>query len=369
MDKNKLYYLVGLAGSGKTTMCKQLADSVSGGVAIQVSGRFMALIKENGIKSPDILDSITTGVRENLINKLHHEFEVDKVGNAYTFLDGHMLVENRVSSQRVNAMATENNGISSGLIFLNTPSDFILNNIREDNVSGIRKRKRSSVTELRNIAEYEFQAAEDYCIKNEIEFGVLNNLQLSAGVSKLFDQDIRFLNDYYLSTDSELRKEYKEQFSSELKPSVLRKKHYNIGRMMLDYFLKKEDFEGKGYQVLAVPRSGACIAGGFTSNFNGKLLMSKVPSEVSSEIDISQPLIIIDSVIDSGSTICNIIKEIPYSYKQPIHVICLAINIKALDLIESFGNRVSFHCLGFSNKEVRPAGEMDMGARLFGTES
>ena len=36
---NKLYFVVGLEGSGKTTATKLLADSVEGGVAVQTSYR------------------------------------------------------------------------------------------------------------------------------------------------------------------------------------------------------------------------------------------------------------------------------------------------------------------------------------------
>jgi len=78
-------------------------------------------------------------------------------------------------------------------------------------------------------------------------------------------------------------------------------------------------------------------------------------------------LVIIDSVIDTGNTVRNILDSIPNSYSQPIHIVCLAINIKALTMIEEFRERVSFHCLGFSNKANRPTGTLDMGARLYGT--
>lgn len=367
VKNNKLYYLVGLAGAGKTAICKQLAKSVEGGVAVQTSGRFMEYIKQEGIKSPKDLDLISSNDRELLVNGLHHSFSADKSVNDFTFLDGHMLVGNSNTGLRVNAMASENKGISTGIIFLNTPSDIIFNNTRKDNVSGVRKRKGLSIPTLQGLAEVEFQAAEDYCIKNSIKFGILNNLDPSFKFAKQFHEDVRYLNGYYLPSSVDLRNKYKNQFSPELSPSDLRKQHHEIGAMLVAPFVTKEGLNPEDYQVLSIPRSGNSIANGFTDNFNGRYLMSKSPLDVANQIDFNKPLLIIDSVIDSGNTVANIIKGLPDSYTQPVHVICLAINIKSLNLIESFKNKVSFHCLGFSNKEGRPTGSSDMGARLYGT--
>lgn len=367
MKHNKLYYLVGLAGAGKTAVCKQLASSVEAGVAVQTSGRFMDFIKREGIKTPNELDLINSTERELLINGLHHTFEDDKTNNALTFLDGHMLVENKNTGLRVNAMASVNKGISTGLIYLNTPSEMIFNNIRKDNELGIRGRKLESISDLQDLAEGEFQAAEDYCIENDIEFGVLNNLDPNFASCKKYHEDVRYLNSYYLPSNVELRGKYKAQFSSALTSSVLRKLHHEIGTMLVAPFIEKTGLKPEDYQVLSIPRSGSYIANGFAVDFDGRLLMSKDPSEVSDQIDYKKPLVIIDSVIDSGKTVCNIINGLPDSYTQPVHVICLAINIKSLNLIEPYKNRVSFHCLGFSNKEGRPTGTSDMGARLCGT--
>ena len=175
MDSNKLYYVVGLAGAGKTTICKQLAACVNGGVAPQTSGRFMDFIKEQGIENPKALDSISHEDREALINGLHLSFLNDKQNNSYTFLDGHMFVTNSKTGLRVNAMASENNDISDGLIFLNTPNEIIASNIDSDNKSGKRNRSECSIDVLNELAEEEFQGAEDYCLLNSIGFGVLNN--------------------------------------------------------------------------------------------------------------------------------------------------------------------------------------------------
>ncbi len=367
MTHNKLYYLVGLAGAGKTAVCKQLATSVEGGIAVQTSGRFMNFIQQKGIDKPEELDLISNDDRELLVNGLHHSFVDDKTNNTFTFLDGHMLVENSNTGLRVNAMASVNKDISTGIIFLNTSSDLIFNNIRKDNVSGVRKRKVESISVLQNLAEDEFQAAEDYCIENEIEFGVLNNLDPSFASCKKYHEDVRYLNSYYLPSSVELRSKYKAQFCPSLSPSDLRKQHYKIGELLFASFSEKEGLGNQDYQVLSIPRSGNFIANGFAANFDGRLLMSKDPNEVSDQLDYKKPLLLIDSVMDSGNTIRTIINGLPASYTQPIHVICLAINIKSLDVMESFENKVSFHCLGFSNKEGRPTGRQDMGARLYGT--
>lgn len=58
----------------------------------------------------------------------------------------------------------------------------------------------------------------------------------------------------------------------------------------------------------------------------------------------------------------NILETLPDSYVQPIPVICLAINIKALEMIESYQSCIEFHCLGFSNKANRPIGMQRFGS-------
>jgi len=366
MDSNKLYYVVGSAGAGKTTICKQLAECVEGGVAPQTSGRFMDFIKGKGIESPKSLDAISHEEREALINGLHHSFSTDKHNNSYTFLDGHMFVTNSKTGLRVNAMASENNDISDGLIFLNTPCKVIASNIDGDNKSGKRNRGECSIDVLNELAEAEFQGAEDYCLVNSIAFGMLNNIPTAGEFCEVGFDDVYYLNDYYLSTDLKLRKLYKDQFESDLSPSELRKQHYEIGTQLVEPFANKTGVEPSSYQVLSIPRSGNYIANGFCDEFDGRLVMSKEPTEVVHEMNMSEPLVIIDSVIDTGNTVCNIIEALPSSYTQPIHVVCLAINVKALDMIESYKGIVEFHCLGFSNKANRPKGALDMGARLYG---
>ena len=366
MDSNKLYYIVGLAGAGKTTVCKQLAECIDGGAAPQTSGRFMDFIKQKGIENPKSLDAISHEKREALINGLHHSFLNDKQNNSYTFLDGHMFVTNSKTGLRVNAMASDNKDVSDGLIFLNTPNEIIASNIDSDNKSGKRNRSECSIDVLNELAEEEFQGAEDYCLLNSIGFGVLNNIPSEGQFLEVSFDDVYYLNDYYLSTDLTLRALYKAQFDSDLSPSSLRKKHYEIGTQLVKPFIEKTELDSADYQVLSIPRSGNYIANGFCESFDGRFIMSKMPEDIIYDMDESKGLVIIDSVIDTGNTIRNILESLPDSYQQPVHVVCLAINIKALEMIESYQGRVEFHCLGFSNKANRPVGTLDMGARLYG---
>jgi uracil phosphoribosyltransferase len=224
-----------------------------------------------------------------------------------------------------------------------------------------------SIDVLNELAEDEFQGAEDYCLMNSIGFGVLNNIPSDGHFFEVGFDDVYYLNDYYLSTDDKLRDLYKEQFSSELPPSSLRKQHYELGTQLVEPFEKKVGTELSNFQVLSIPRSGNYIANGFCKNFDGRLIMSKVPADVVCNLDKTKALVIIDSVIDSGNTVRNIIEELPSTYSESIHVVCLAINIKALGMIEGYKGTVEFHCLGFSNKANRPKGVLDMGARLYGT--
>ncbi|WP_206706182.1 hypothetical protein, partial [Vibrio parahaemolyticus] len=51
---NKLYFVVGLEGSGKTTATKLLADSVEGGVAVQTSSRLISFLEQENTSIKEI---------------------------------------------------------------------------------------------------------------------------------------------------------------------------------------------------------------------------------------------------------------------------------------------------------------------------
>jgi adenylate kinase len=367
MDSNHLFYIIGIAGSGKTTVCKDLANDREGYKAIQTSSRFKKFFKELGSHNIDEIDSIPAKDRDKLINELHYSFIKDKRHNKFTFLDGHMLVLNTKTNKLINAMPSENKGITDGLIFLNTPTNVIADNIKNDNLTSKRRRDEVSIDTLNQRSEAEFQAAEEYCIKNTIGFGVLNNIPENGNFNRLCLDDVRYLNNYYLKADKKLRTLYKDQFDPGLLPSELRKHHFEIGQLIMEPFIKKAALSMDNYQVLSIPRSGNFIANGFCDDFNGMILMCKKPSGILKHLDHTKSLVIIDSVIDTCTTVENIINAIPSSFSEPIHVICMAINIKALSVIESLEGKVTFHCLGFSNKAKRPEGKSDMGARLYGT--
>lgn len=368
-NNNKFYYVVGLDGSGKTSICKQLAESVDGGIAIQSSGRFKNFIKNKGIEHFKELDLVDNNYREELINKFHNTFIDDKEKNQYSFCEGHMYVDNSSTGLRVNAMASENRGLANGIIFLNTKSRIIFGNIQRDNKSGKRLRNTKDIEHIKELSEVEFQAAESYCITNKLKFGILNNNLILNDFAKKNLKEVVYLNSYLLPQSEDLRTKYLQQFSWSISPSRLRKLHHSIGQSLVRSFFKKTLLNEYDYQVISVDRSGNYIANGFIENFDGVFFTYREPCIESLPICNDKELIIIDSVIDSGKTIQKIIKNIPKTYKYRIHVICLSINIKSLNVIESLKSRVSFHCLGFSNKEDRPTGKRDMGARLFGTES
>ncbi|WP_140120422.1 hypothetical protein, partial [Vibrio parahaemolyticus] len=71
-------------------------------------------------------------------------------------------------------MATENRSVSDGLIFLNASSVQINKNITSDNINQTRYRNVKTTNKLKELSEIEFQEAEDYCLKNNLDFGLLN---------------------------------------------------------------------------------------------------------------------------------------------------------------------------------------------------
>ena len=365
MQSNELYYLVGLAGSGKTTVCKQLAESVDQGSAIQASGAFKNFLMSKGVDGFSFLNKLTDNDRQMLVDAFHLSLEKIKSEVPYTFLDAHMLVENSTTKALVCAMTSKNEGVAAGVIYLNTPCDQIYEYVQHDNDSIKRLRNTKSIEELKCLAENEFIAAESFCLSNNIKFGILNNLNCSEGRF----QDVMFLNKYILTADSDIRADYLEQFNPDILPSKLRKIHYQIGDSLRIHFLKKTGVLLSECQVIAVPRSGNKLADGFVSEFDGSIMVEPSKDRIDEYLEKDKGLVIIDSVIDSGATIKNILDSLPDDYTQTIHVICLAINIKALGLLSSVKEQVSFHCIGFSNKEDRPKGKEDMGARLYGTEN
>ncbi len=367
MRNNQLYYVVGVSGSGKTMACRQFSGEVNDGVAIQVSGRFKIYMKHCGIEEVADLDSLSVDKREKLISDFHQTFIQDKRNHSFCFLDGHMQVENAKTGKYVNAMAADSNGITTGIIFLNTLGQLVADNIKIDNCNSERIRANLSLEKIKQLAEKEFLEAENYSLKHKIQFGYLNNLNRLTKSEKLKYADVKFLNQYFLKQSSSLRHLYVGQFDSEISPSKLRKLHYDIGEEMLLPFKEKTHLCQSDYQIISVPRSGNYIANGFASSFNGNLMTGIRLKQFEDELLLSKPVVIVDSVIDSGVTVCNLIDDLS-KFCLPIHVVCLSINIKSINRIEKYSN-VQFHCLGFSNKEQRPLGKLDMGARLYGTES
>ncbi|TBT75936.1 hypothetical protein D5E70_21615 [Vibrio parahaemolyticus] len=136
---NKLYFVVGLEGSGKTTATKLLADSVEGGVAVQTSSRLISFLEQENTSIKEI-NTLSTQQREEIINRFHYQLYYDKEINIFSFFDGHMFVDNIEKGIRIKAMATENRSVSDGLIFLNASSFQINKNITNDNINQTRCR-------------------------------------------------------------------------------------------------------------------------------------------------------------------------------------------------------------------------------------
>ncbi|EJF9997246.1 phosphoribosyltransferase [Vibrio parahaemolyticus] len=266
-------------------------------------------------------------------------------------------------------MATENRSVSDGLIFLNASSFQINKNITNDNINQTRCRNVKKINKLKELSEIEFQAAEDYCLKNKLDFGFLNATDNNGEFASKRFSDITFLNHYLLPQNEELRDKYKDQFDFGLKPSCLRERHLDIGRLIEHSFHTKIDISKDSYQVISMDRSGNFIANGFVHNFDGQYSTYHQGCSAIDLVSMDKDLIIIDSVIDTGATIEDIVGRFPSNYNKQIHVICLCINIKSLPKLQALSNKVTFHCLGFSNKEDRPTGKKDMGARLYGTSS
>ncbi|EGQ8700535.1 hypothetical protein GKA89_24620, partial [Vibrio parahaemolyticus] len=63
---NKLYFVVGLEGSGKTTATTLLADSVEGGVAVQTSSRLISFLEQENTSIKEI-NTLSTQQREEII--------------------------------------------------------------------------------------------------------------------------------------------------------------------------------------------------------------------------------------------------------------------------------------------------------------
>ncbi|MGF1687198.1 phosphoribosyltransferase, partial [Photobacterium japonica] len=291
----------------------------------------------------------------------------DKELHIYSFFDGHMYVDNIENGNRINAMATENRSVSDGLIFLNASSFQINKNITKDNLTKTRCRDLKSRKKLKELSEIEFQAAEDYCLKHNLHFGYLNSTDENGEfVSKRFS-DVTFLNSYLLPQNNELRDKYRAQFNFDLKPSNLRDRHLDIGRLIENAFHSKVNISKENYQVISMDRSGNFIANGFVHNFDGQYSTYHQDCSGIDLISMDKDVVIIDSVIDTGATIEDIVGKMPSNYNKHIHVICLCINIKSLSKLKTLCGKITFHCLGFSNKEDRPTGRKDMGARLYGT--
>lgn len=359
MTQGSIFYLVGIHGSGKSRVCGYLAEAGASYAHVKTSECLLKFIQANGIPDYKHFNNLDTYDRDILVSDFHESLRAYKSMFEISFLDGHILFPDSQGGY-LHAMPDANNGVANGLVYVHCLSGVVISNIGRDNDREARKRPDYTVDALQAWAENEFVSAESHAIKNNIDFGVIFN----DGYSLASFGDIAWLNKYYISSSARLRTLYLEQFNSILKPSELRAMHYRLGLIMREGFEHKTGIDVSVCSGVIVPRSGRFLGYGFFSGTDEVLI--EFGGGDYNEC-IGKTVVVIDSVVDAGSTASEVIKALLSAGVTNIHFVCAAINIKSLDVISSFPDTVSFHCIGFSNKEVRPVGQGDMGARLYGT--
>lgn len=168
--------------------------------------------------------------------------------------------------------------------------------------------------------------------------------------------------------------------------------HKHIGSQFMHHMSKScVDLSPSTTAVIGIERSGRYLAEGAVSLGNNPLLTAyPIPVPVSEQTDAHENSVrtpdlhtfvvphidadwstffIFDSVIHSGRTIQKVINALPTHKHFEIHVFCTEINEAAMQKVRTLSQRVVFHCIRISSRQVRPLPNNDMGARLFGTVS
>ncbi len=179
-----------------------------------------------------------------------------------------------------------------------------------------------------------------------------------------------------------------ESRKANLTPSKLANVHIKLGELLsyklLDEFILDEvDIQhvegikkGKGlpnkeiFLLLVLMRGGLYVAEGFKDIFDGKYSVEFINGTCDYLIEkydlIQYNIVVIDSVINTGKSILNILNKINNLNPKRIFIVSLVMQENSLKVFEDFKN-ITFYTARISKNFYIGKGHTDTGNRLFGT--
>lgn len=187
-SKNKLYMIVGVPGSGKTTLARKLAHQHSHSHCLSCSELLKKIMQEQDINSWPMFDALDQTTRFQLVNLVSQKLEYLKTQHKTIYADAHMLVKNRATGTFEVGLTKADAEILDGLIFLDTHPVIIQENTRLDNELSTRKRPNTPLMQIESHRKLELEAAQQYCEQHGISFYVINNRDNDYSISEVLER-------------------------------------------------------------------------------------------------------------------------------------------------------------------------------------
>jgi len=180
--------IVGIPGSGKTTLAKKLAQRELSAHSLSCSELLRDVMKVEGIESWSTFDDLEKNERKNLVNCVTEKLIQLKKQHKSIYADAHMLVVNRVSNKLDVALTQADADILDGLIFLDTSPETVQENTKNDNDSNFRKRPTTSLEQIRSHRKKELEAAQVYCERHKVPLHIVNNRNNDYSIEEILER-------------------------------------------------------------------------------------------------------------------------------------------------------------------------------------
>ncbi|WP_299196098.1 AAA family ATPase [uncultured Amphritea sp.] len=188
ISKNKLYMIVGVPGSGKTTLTRKLAQQDLHSHCLSCSELLREIMQEQGIDSWSMFDALDKTARFQLVNLVTRKLEHLKTQHRAIYADAHMLVKNRATGTFEVGLTQSDADILDGLIFLDTQPVIVQENTHRDNELSTRKRPNASLMQIESHRKQELEAAQQYCEQHGISLYVINNSDNDYSITEVLER-------------------------------------------------------------------------------------------------------------------------------------------------------------------------------------